>query len=260
MQGNFLFLGTGGSLGVPVIGCECAVCLSSSSKNKRKRAAGLLQVNDSTILVDAGPDIREQLLSHHVKKLSGAILTHAHYDHIAGLDDIKAFYFANKRRLPCLLSQETFDEIKLRYHYLMQTHEDGSVNGIHFDFQPLDKDFGKTEFQNVPIEYLSFYQMGMKVLGFKIGSFAYVSDIKQYTPELIKRLHNIEILVLSALREAESAMHFSIEEAIAFARAVHAKRTYFTHIAHDMDHEAMSAKLPSDICLCYDSLTIPFNL
>lgn len=249
MPGRFLFLGSGGSMGVPVIACTCAVCTSNSPSNKRLRSSGLLQVGGKTILIDAGPDFREQALKYHVNHLDGILLTHTHFDHIGGIDDLRVYYFMLHQRLPCLLSQETFDELKIRYHYLMDTQ---------LDFQILKDDFGKVDFQGIPLCYFSYSQAGMKVTGYRVGTFAYVSDIRKYSDEVLEALQGVEILVLSALRFSASEMHFSVDEAIAFARKVGAKKTWLTHIAHDLDHEKTNELLPPDIRMGYDGLEITF--
>lgn len=258
MQGRFLFLGSGGSMGVPVIGCSCPVCTSNSPNNKRLRSSGLLKVQGKAFLIDAGPDFREQALKYRINHLDGILLTHTHFDHIGGLDDLRVFYFIQRHPLSCLVSQETFEELKVRYHYLMIPLQNGKTVCTQLDFQILEGDFGKVDFQGVPIHYLTYFQAGMKVTGYRIGNFAYVSDIREYTDEVIEALKGVETLVLSALRFSASEMHFSVEEAIAFARKVRAKKTWFTHIAHDLDHDKTNELLPPDIRMGYDGLEITF--
>lgn len=260
MQGNFIFLGTGGSAGIPLIGCECEVCKSSLQLNKRLRSSGLMTIGDKNFLIDVGPDFRTQALKFQIKRLTGVLLTHAHADHIAGIDDLRAYYFLEKKKIPCVLSQETFDEVKLRYHYLLQPLVSGKSLAAQIDFQILPKDFGNLELEGIRFDYFSYYQLDIKVTGFRVGNFAYVSDIRQYTDEIFPSLHGIDILVLSALRHTLSPMHFSIEEAIAFSRRTSAKMTYLTHIAHDLEHEATNALLPSDVRMSYDGLSVPIEI
>lgn len=256
MKGKIVLLGTGGSMGVPVIACSCPVCLSSSVRNKRNRSAALICVDDKTLLIDAGPEIRQQLLAHDIERLDGALITHAHFDHIAAIDDLKAFTFVHKRKLAVLLSKESFEELSHRHYYLM----DGEGRqGLHFDFEVVEPPFKPQVFAGLDIKLLSYFQREMPVLGFKIGDLAYVSDIKQYTKELIEDIKGIETLIVSALRHTSSPMHFSIDEAIAFAIEVGAKTTYFTHMAHEIDYDTVSAALPDSIHLGYDGLAIPFT-
>lgn len=256
MQGKFLFLGTGGSAGVPMIGCPCDVCRSSSKFNKRLRSAGLVSAGGKNILIDIGPDFRMQALNYQIKTLDAVLLTHAHADHIAGIDDLRAYYFLEKKKIPCFLSQDTFDEVKVRFHYLLTPMASGKSISAQIDFQVLRNDFGKFDCQGVPVQYFSYFQQNMKVTGFRFGNFAYVSDIREYTEQIFESLKGIDILVLSALRNSPTAMHFSIEEAIAFARRTSAKMTYLTHIAHELEHETGNALLPSDVRMSYDGLEL----
>jgi len=249
MQGNFLFLGTGASLGVPIIGCECKTCLSSATEDKRSRPAGLITIGDKQILLDVGPDFRNQALTHNINQIDGLILTHSHYDHIAGLDDLRPFHFKTKKAIPTLLNKETLKEIRKAYHYLFK--------GEMFDFQLAEEDFGFLEFEGIKMQAITYFQGKMKILGIRIGSFAYLSDIKDYSPEIFPALKGVETLIISALRHTHSPVHFSVDEAIAFSQKIGAKKTYFTHIAHDLHYA--STELPEGIFLSTDGLTIPFN-
>jgi phosphoribosyl 1,2-cyclic phosphate phosphodiesterase len=259
-QGQFLFLGTGGSMGIPMIGCHCEVCRSTSPFNKRMRSAGLIRIGDKSFIIDVGPDFRAQALHFNIEHLNGVFLTHAHADHIAGIDDLRAYYFLDKKRLPCFLSRETFEEVKLRYHYIFRPMIPGQSLTAQLDFQILPDDFGGFDLEGVHFEYFSYSQMGMKVTGFRVGNFAYVSDIREYSDQIFKALEGIDILVLSALRHVPTKMHFSIEEAIAFSRRTKAKTTYLTHIAHDLEHAATNALLPPDVRMSYDGLEISIEI
>lgn len=260
MKGNFIFLGTGGSAGVPMIGCQCEVCRSTTPENKRLRSAALIQIKNKIFLIDVGPDFRAQALHYHIDHLSAVLLTHAHSDHIAGIDDLRAYYFLHKTKLPCFLSEETFQEVKLRYHYMLQPLTSGKSISAQLDFHILPHDFGEFVIDGVRFEYFSYYQTEMKVTGFRIGNLAYVSDIREYSEELIERLKGVNILILSALRHLPTKMHFSIEEAIDFSRKVLAKKTYLTHIAHDLDYQSTNAILPPDVRMSYDGLEIPIEI
>jgi phosphoribosyl 1,2-cyclic phosphate phosphodiesterase len=259
MKAKFLFLGTGGSGGVPLIGCTCEVCRSSSPFNKRLRSAGLLSVNEKRYLIDVGPDFRQQALEHHIDRLDGVLITHAHADHIAGMDDLRAYYFLNPKKLPCLASQETFNEIKQRFPYLFNISPGGGLTA-QLEFQVLPDDFGTTIFEGISVHYLTYFQVGMKVTGFRLGHFAYVSDIRTYSDRVFDSLKDVEILVLSALRHESNLMHFGIDEAIAFSKRAGAKTTYFTHIAHDLDYEKAKTILPKGFYLSYDGLEIAIDI
>ncbi len=260
MESKFIFLGTGSSLGVPVIGCQCEVCQSSELKNQRTRAGSLVEIGNKRFLIDAGPDIRNQALLHKINQIDGFILTHSHNDHIAGLDDIKIYKSKEGKKVPSLLLEETFQELKVKYQYLFRPSLDDLQNSFFFSWNILSDNFGKTVFEGVPIEYVSYFQGGMKVLGVKIGNLAYISDIKEYNEEIFQLLEGVEILIVSALRLEGSPMHFSIQEALDFSKKVRAQRTYLTHIAHETDHEKIEASLPSDVFLAYDGLSFSFNM
>ncbi len=253
MKGKFLFLGTGGSLGVPIVGCDCAVCTSENPKNKRLRPSGIVEVDGKKILVDAGPDFRTQALRSRLHALDGVLITHCHFDHVGGLDDLRVYAFKHKKQLPCLLSRESYEELQIRYHYLMHPHA-----ADKFDFHILEGDGGAASFQGIPWSFVSYRQAGMKVTGYRQGTFAYVSDIRKYGEEVVEGLRGVETLVLSALKYTPTEVHFSLDEAIEFARKVGAKRTFLTHIAHDLEHEKVNAELPADVQLAYDGLEIEF--
>ncbi|MDN3505718.1 MAG: MBL fold metallo-hydrolase [Simkaniaceae bacterium] len=260
MQAKLLFLGTGGSAGVPIITCKCKVCTSSSPFNKRYRPSALLTIGKKNFLIDVGPDFRDQALHYNIDFLDGVYLTHTHYDHIGGIDELRIFYLKHKLRLPTLASIDSYNELRHRFHYLFNTKQsDGSLQA-QLDFQILEEDFGKTKFGGVPVTYVSYTQANMKVTGYRWGGLAYISDIREYSDRVVEEIKGVDTLVLSALRYTPSEVHFSIEEAIAFARKVGAKRTFFTHIAHDLDHEETNQKLPADMCLAHDGLEIPFIL
>lgn len=258
VHGKFLFLGTGSSTGIPVITCKCVVCHSTHKKNKRLRPAGLIRVKGKHFLIDAGPDFRTQALQHHIYHLDGVLLTHGHFDHIAGLDDLRVFYFLQKKRLPCLLSKELLEELRVRYDYFFRYEEEEMMGGSRFSFHALPDDFGSIDFQGIHIGYCSFLQKGTKVTGFRIGNFAYILDIREFSEEIFDFLKGVEVLILSALRYTPSPAHFSLEEAIAFATKVGAKKIFFSHIAHEIDHSECSKKLPPHIALGYDGLEMDF--
>jgi phosphoribosyl 1,2-cyclic phosphate phosphodiesterase len=257
MQENTIcFLGTGSSLGVPVVGCECTTCLSSDSKNKRTRSGCLISWKGKKILLDAGPDFREQALRHRINRLDGFILTHAHYDHMGGFDDLRPYPLAGKR-LPCMMLEATFEEMKVKYPYLLKQETEAPVSHF-FSWETLSKPFGSTTFEGMDFEYFTFLQMGMEVMGLKIGSLAYVSDIKEYGDDLIEKIQGVDTLVVSALRKSSSPMHFSVEDALKFVEKVNPKRVYLTHIAHELEHESLQKELPSHVFIAYDGLTISF--
>lgn len=254
MQGTFQFLGTGASAGIPVIGCKCSVCTSDSPRNKRFRPSGLVQIGGKSLLIDIGPDFHSQAVQFGIDHLDGILLTHTHYDHIAGIDEVRIFNIRQKMDMPCLLSQESLIEIQKRYDYFFTT-EGASAK---FEFFPLKENFGKTDFLGIPVYYASFYQSKMKVTGFRIGDWAYISDIQQYDEAIFSTLKGVRTLVLSALRPDPSPYHLSFEEAVAFSKRVGAEKTWITHLGHFLDHEAYNALLPPQVRVAYDGLKVEF--
>lgn len=254
MGNSLLFLGTGGSMGIPVIGCDCSVCLSDNPKNKRLRPSVLLQIGHKNIVVDPGPDFRQQALKFYIDKLDGVILTHAHEDHVGGIDDLRIYILKYHQPIPLLLSQETLEDLEKRFYYIF--HQTGQGVVTKFAPQVLREERGDTRFLDLPIRYFSYNQSGMKVTGFRMGEVAYVTDISESSGQMIEDLKGVQTLIVSALRHTPSEPHFTIDQAVDFSRKVGAKKTYFTHLAHEVDHERVSALLPEGIELGFDGLRI----
>lgn len=257
--GKLLFLGTGGSMGVPVISCHCEVCTSSSTFNQRWRSAALLTLQDRQILIDAGPDLRAQALRWKIEQLDGLILTHAHQDHTGGIDELRSYYMQSHKPLPCLISSTTYEDVRTRYHYIFNGDPHHALLLPRFTMKILPSERGVIEFEGLSIRYFTFEQMGMAVNGFRFGDLAYVSDIHRYPETIFEDLTGVRHLVISALRFKPSAMHFSVDDAVAFAARVGAAHTWFTHLAHELDYEATNAILPPSMRLAYDGLELNFS-
>ncbi len=253
---TFLFLGTGGSAGIPMAGCSCAVCKGGIKHNQRLRPSGLIKLRDKTLLIDPGPDLRLQALKYEINKIDGVLITHTHFDHVGGLDELRTYYLLHGQIMPCLVSLPTLEGLKNRYDYLFAEKTWGKSLAAQLYFQVLEGERGSTEFLQTKVEYISYMQGSCPVNGFRFGSFAYISDIRKYPETIFEDLEGVDILVLSAVREAPSQMHLSFEEGIAFSKRVGAKKTYFTHISHDTDHDTANKKLPKGVQLAYDGLRL----
>lgn len=260
MNGRLLFLGTGSSAGIPLIGCQCEVCTSPSPFNKRLRPSALVSVNNKKFLIDAGPDFRQQALRYNITALDGVVFTHAHFDHTAGIDDLRIYFFWSKKPLPTLVSKDTAKEIKIRFDYLFKYSElyDNKTPRIVFHELP-DELEGKIVFEEIPITYVTFEQGGMKVNGFRFNDLAYISDIRNYPETIFQYLKGIKTVVVSALRHQSSPLHFSVEEAVNFIEKTGAEKAWLTHVSHDLEHNKMNELLPPHIKMAYDGLEIDFG-
>lgn len=257
-MGSLLLLGTGASSGCPVICCSCPVCTSKDPKNRRSRASALVRIQDKTFLIDAGPDLRQQALTFDIPKIDGLIITHTHYDHIGGLEELRTYNFRQKKAIDCLLSMESLAAVQKLFYYLFEPRNGVMSFTSQFAFQPLSADRGEVLFCDVPIRYFSYRQSSMKVLGLRFGDLAYVTDIKDYPETIFDDLKGVSTLVLSALRFGKSDLQFSIDDAIDFASRVDAKLTYLIHMSHEIDYHHIASLLPENIKPAYDGLQLHF--
>ena len=245
-------------MGIPVIGCRCLVCSSTNVHNKRLRSSGLVDVGGKKILIDCGPDFRVQALKQGIDHIDGCLITHLHHDHTAGIDDLRSLTLGKETTLPCFASKETCDDLLIRFSYLFKSHSLRGASKI--ELKELSDERGSFTLQNIPIKYMTFEQADVLVFGFRFGSFAYLSDIKTFPNTIFHDLEGIETLVVSALRYAPSKLHFSVDEAVDFARKAGAKMTYLTHISHELDYEQTNAYLPKNIQLAFDGLKLHFRM
>lgn len=247
-------------MGVPVIGCSCEVCTSANPHNRRLRSSALCTIDNQKILIDCGPDFRQQALLHRVDYIDGLILTHAHNDHTAGVDELRIFCLRTGKPIPCLLSSDTAKDLKSRFNYMFEEKEPYAGLVSRFGMQFFERQRGEAVFQGIRIGYSSYHQLGMRVEGLRFGDLAYISDIKEYPETIFEDLKGIKTLVLSALRFQPTKMHFSVDEAIAFAKQVGAERTWLMHVSHELDHNLGNSYLPDSIKIAYDGLQIEFEV
>lgn len=259
MKGKLRFLGTGSSVGVPVIGCTCAVCRSLDPMNMRLRPSVLINLLDRQFLIDAGPDFRQQALRDGITNLDGVIFSHAHRDHTAGIDDLRPIYYKRKSLLPFLLSPQTAQDIQKDYSYLFKPILDQKNFENRFSLQLLPGQSGEVSFEGVPIRYVSYTQAGMLVNGYRFGNLAYLSDIREFSSSIFDELKGIKYLIISALRYTPSQLHFSVDEAVDFSREIKAEFVWLTHLSHELDYHQTNSYLPPNIRLAYDGLEIEFK-
>ncbi|WP_374949501.1 MBL fold metallo-hydrolase [Mucilaginibacter sp.] len=247
------FLGTGTSQGVPVIACDCEVCTSTDKHNKRLRTSILIQLADKTIVIDSGPDFRYQMLRAQVKHLDAIVFTHEHKDHVAGMDDIRAFNYKQNGPVDVYADTRVQRALRREFPYIF---DDAGYPGIpQIDLHTIGLtpfDIGSVHF--TPIEVLHYK---LPVLGFRIKDFTYITDAKTVSEHEKEKIKGSKILVINALQKQSHISHFTLQEAIAFAQEIGAEKTYFTHISHRLGKHADIAKeLPAGIELAYDGLQL----
>lgn len=248
------FLGTGTSQGVPVIACRCGVCTSTDPKDSRLRTSALLSLDDSkNILFDIGPDFRQQMLRHRVDHLEAILITHAHRDHVAGLDDIRSFNYVQHRKMDVFLNAEADVTIRRDYHYIFSPHIYPGLPEADLH-QVDDEPFVAAGIEVIPIKVM---HKDLPILGYRIGDLAYITDTNLIPPKEILKLSGVKVLVLNALRKEKHFSHYCLPEALEVIAQVAPERAYLTHISHEMGrHADVQSELPDGVFLAYDGLQI----
>ena len=253
-RATVIFLGTGTSVGVPALGCECAVCTSDDPRNNRTRCSIVIQTPSANILIDTPPDLRTQLLRERIGLIHATVFTHEHADHIFGLDDLRLFPFRLGGPMPLYCNDEVEKRIRKAYDYAFVPREPthpGAVPRLEFrriDTSPFEV-LG-VPFTPIPMKHGPHFD----VLGFRIGDFAYCTDTNEIPESSMRLLEGIETLVIGALREKEHPTHFNVDQAVQIAQSLSPRRTLLTHLSHDLDHQTTSDGLPERIELAYDGL------
>jgi phosphoribosyl 1,2-cyclic phosphate phosphodiesterase len=250
------FLGTGTSQGVPVIACECNTCLSTDQHDKRLRTSLLLETEGITLLFDAGPDFRQQMLREHVTKLDSILLTHEHRDHISGLDDVRAFNYKSQDAIDIYSEERVQKAVKKEYSYVFSEFKYPGIPKMRLNSIP-EHSFSVKGIQIIPIRVFHYR---LPVYGFRIGNFAYITDANYIPEESKEKLFGVKYLVINALRKEKHISHFSLREAIDFIREISPKKAFITHISHQMGlHSEVSKELPPEIVLAWDGLSFECN-
>lgn len=247
------FLGTGTSQGIPIIGSDHPVCLSEDSRDKRLRVSVLVEWDEFTYVIDCGPDFRHQMLRENVKKIDGIVFTHEHSDHVLGLDDIRPFYF-RQGNIPIYAHKRVLKAIKARFDYFFakENRYPGAPEVLTNKIK--NKPFKLKNLEVIPVKGK---HAELQVFGFRFQNFAYLTDMKTVSDKEIKKIKEVKVLVINALRIKPHQSHFNLEEALAFIEKVNPETAYLTHISHMLGfHEEVEQSLPKHVFLAYDGLKI----
>jgi phosphoribosyl 1,2-cyclic phosphate phosphodiesterase len=265
MQATLTFLGTGTSMGVPTLGCDCEVCRSATAsdgdpRNRRTRPSVRLAYNDRIVLIDTGPDFHAQAIRENIRRVDAVLYTHGHADHLMGFDDLRPLSFHSPGNLPIYADDTTATAIEHAFAYTFRT-EDRYPTSARVQIHRLDPtpgagvDLFGACFRRVPVTHGQ-----QQITGYRFGSAAYLTDMSDIPPESIPLLQNLDILILDALRRDPHYSHSHLAKSIAFVEQLNPRRAFFTHMSHDLDHAATEAALPPNIRLAYDGLQLQFEI
>lgn len=258
---QLLFLGSGTSTGVPMIGCGCATCRSSDPRDSRTRSSVLFRWHDGAaarqVLIDTSTDLRFQALRENLDRIDAVLFTHAHADHVHGLDELRSFNFIQKSNIPCYGGAETLEKIKTRFDYIFDPngYEGGGLPKL--SLHPVDGDF---ELFGMKITVLPARHGPARVFGYRIGSIAYITDCNEIPEETMRKVRGARLFVVGATQRKAHPTHFSLDQAIEAVRASGAQKGFITHMNHDLKHSEITAKLPPGVVLAHDGLLLEEEL
>lgn len=258
LRGQLVFLGTGTSVGVPVIGCDCPTCTSNDPRNQRMRCSLALGLPEGNLLIDTTPDLRSQLLRERIGIVHATLFTHDHADHLFGLDDLRIFPHYLRHSMPVYCEDHVEARIRKSFDYAFSDEARAYAGGVpQIEFERIGLEpFSVLGARIVP---LRLWHGKFRVLGFRFGNVAYCTDTNRIPDESLPILEGLDVLILDALRPRPHATHFSLEEAVTIANRLKAKRTLFTHMSHEIEHARTNENLPPGMELAYDGLRIPLT-
>ncbi len=257
MQATLTVLGSGTSMGVPTIGCDCEVCHSSDPHDRRTRPSVMLTYNGHQVLIDTTPDFREQALRENITQLDAVLYTHTHADHILGIDDLRPLTYHHKLgKLPLYATQRNCEFLRNMFRYIFEAnYKFGGLPQV--ELIPMD---GPVELFGACFEPVTVIHGEMPILGFRFGSAAYLTDHSSVPQDSLDKLRDLDILFLDALRYKPHPTHSTVEQSLQIVAEVKPKRTFFTHICHDLAHEETNAALPPGVQLAYDGMKLEFEI
>jgi phosphoribosyl 1,2-cyclic phosphate phosphodiesterase len=253
---SILVLGSGTSVGVPMIGCSCKVCRSADSRDKRLRPSILVRLGDHRVLIDTAPDLRYQALRFGIERVDAILFTHAHADHVLGLDDLRPFNYMQRGEIPIYGSSDTLRAIEQIFSYVFAT---GPTQSTRPRLTPHCFEAGPICLFGVEFEPIPAFHGKSRVHGFRFGDCAYLTDHSAIPEESLERLKNLDVLFLDALRHNPHPTHSTVEQSLKTVELLRPKRTYFTHVSHDLMHETVEAQMPANVRIAFDGLEIPIG-
>lgn len=257
MQATLTVLGSGTSMGVPTIGCDCAVCRSSDPRDRRTRPSVMISYNGHNVMIDTTPDFREQALREHITQLDAVLYTHTHADHILGIDDLRPLTYHHKPgKMPLYATPRNCEFLRNMFRYIFDAeYKFGGLPQV--ELHPIE---GLVELFGARFEPLTVIHGETPILGFRFGTAAYLTDHSEVPPETLERLQNLDVLFLDALRYKPHPTHSTVERSLKIVEAVKPKRAFFTHICHDLPHEVTDAALPQGARLAFDGMKLEFEI
>lgn len=256
MKATLTVLGSGTSMGVPTIGCDCPVCTSTDPRDRRTRPSVLVEYGGHFVLIDTTPDFREQAIRERIRRLDAVLYTHSHADHILGLDDLRPLSFRREGRLPLYASQHAADYMRYMFRYIFEdNYKFGGMAKVE-----LNTINGPVDLFGVQFEPVKVLHGDAEVLGFRFGSAAYLTDFSEIPEPSFAQLNDLDILFLDALRHKPHPTHSTVENSLRLVDRLQPRRAFFTHICHDLPHEETNKALPPQVRLSYDGMKLEFEI